>query len=251
MSGTPYRRLARSGVARLPARVFLALLLPAAIFVTAATAPDAMAGKAKCSSGSGLLSRVPPTVRKIVQELAPKYGLDPLLVYAVIAAESAFRTRAVSHANAQGLMQLIPGTAKRFGVKDPFDPKQNVRGGMKYLRWLLKKFEGNINHALAGYNAGEGAVMRYRGIPPYRETKAYVKKIRRMYNCGGGGNAPGKDSIRLASVFFDELGHLGESLDAVALENVRSDGELDDHAATSGVGLQGYSNDFSPVLSLD
>lgn len=120
-------------------------------------------------------------------------------------------------------MQLIPATAERFGVRDPFDPQQNIRGGMEYLHWLLNEFEGNLDHALAGYNAGEGAVIRYRGIPPYRETKAYVKKVRRLYRCGGGGGAVAADSIRLASLFFGELEAFGEEVEAVALDDVRGD----------------------------
>ena len=183
-------------------------------------------GCSKYSGRRSVVNRVPKQIRQIVDQLAPEYGLDPLLVYSVIAVESNFKTKAVSHANAQGLMQLIPATAKRFGVRNSFDPKQNVRGGMKYLRWLLKKFKGNVDHALAGYNAGEGAVMKYRGIPPYRETKAYVKKIRRIYGCGGGGGVIGEESIRLASAFFGGLEMLGEELDAVSLDDVRGDGGL-------------------------
>jgi hypothetical protein len=87
-----------------------------------------------------------------------------------------------SHKNAQGLMQLIPATARRFGVKDVWDPEQNLRGGMSYLRWLLDHFEGDVKLALAGYNAGEEAVRRYRGIPPYAETRAYVERISQRLN---------------------------------------------------------------------
>jgi len=116
-----------------------------------------------------------------VRRLAPHYGLDPKLVLAVIHAESAFNPAAVSHKNAHGLMQLIPQTAKRFGVKDINNPVQNLHGGMAYLRWLLAYFRGNLEHALAGYNAGEGAVLKYQGIPPYRETRNYVRKVIRTY----------------------------------------------------------------------
>ena len=112
-----------------------------------------------------------------VQNLAPEYGLDPVLVLAVIRAESNFNPQARSPKDAQGLMQLIPATAKRFGVNDVWDPLQNLHGGMAYLRWLLDFFEGNEAFALAGYNAGEMAVKRYRGVPPYAETRAYVKRI--------------------------------------------------------------------------
>jgi soluble lytic murein transglycosylase-like protein len=116
-----------------------------------------------------------------VRRLAPHYGLDPKLVLAVIHAESAFNPTARSPKNAHGLMQLIPQTAKRFGVRDIHNPVQNLHGGMAYLRWLLAYFKGNLEYALAGYNAGEGAVKRYRGIPPYRETRNYVRKVIRTY----------------------------------------------------------------------
>jgi soluble lytic murein transglycosylase-like protein len=116
-----------------------------------------------------------------VHRLAPHYGLDPDLVLAVIHAESAFNPAARSPKNAHGLMQLIPQTAKRFGVRDIYDPVQNLHGGMAYLRWLLAYFNGNLEHALAGYNAGEGAVIKYQGIPPYRETRNYVRKVIRTY----------------------------------------------------------------------
>ncbi len=116
-----------------------------------------------------------------VKMLAPRFSLDPQLVLALIQVESAFQPHARSHKNAQGLMQLIPATAQRFGVRNPMDPWQNLQGGMAYLRWLLNFFDGDVALALAGYNAGEGAVQRYGGIPPYPETTDYVKKILRRY----------------------------------------------------------------------
>jgi soluble lytic murein transglycosylase-like protein len=125
-----------------------------------------------------------PTRQQIeqwVRRLAPHYGLDPDLVLAVIHAESAFNPDARSPKNARGLMQLIPETARRFGVQDIHHPVQNLHGGMAYLRWLLAYFKGDLQHALAGYNAGEGAVDQYRGIPPYRETRQYVRKVIRVY----------------------------------------------------------------------
>jgi soluble lytic murein transglycosylase-like protein len=114
---------------------------------------------------------------KLVRSLAPQYHLDPNLVLAVVAAESNFDPSARSDKNAQGLMQLIPATAERFDVKDAWDPEQNLRGGMAYLRWLLQRFDGDVWLALAGYNAGEQAVERYKGIPPYPETRDYVDRI--------------------------------------------------------------------------
>lgn len=116
-----------------------------------------------------------------VNELAPQYQLDPALVLAVITAESNFRADAQSTASAMGLMQLIQATADRFGVQNVWDPQQNLRGGMAYLRWLLAFFQGDVQLALAGYNAGENAVERYRGIPPYPETQAYVARITQAY----------------------------------------------------------------------
>jgi len=123
--------------------------------------------------------------RKIVQDwvnqIAPGYGIDPLLVMAVIQAESAFKVSALSGKNAQGLMQLIPETAERFGVKDSWNPVQNIKGGTAYLHWLLRHFDGKVDWVLAAYNAGEGVVERYQGIPPYPETQNYVKQIQAVY----------------------------------------------------------------------
>lgn len=118
-------------------------------------------------------------IANLVRNLAPEYRLDPKLVLAVVEAESNFDPQALSSKNARGLMQLIPATAQRFGVKDVWDPEQNLRGGMAYLRWLLDHFNGDVRLALAGYNAGEEAVRRHRGVPPYDETRAYVKRIAR------------------------------------------------------------------------
>jgi hypothetical protein len=120
-------------------------------------------------------------VSAMVRAMAPEFGLDPELVLAVVAVESDFRPDIVSHRNAQGLMQLIPETARRFGVRDAFDPVENLAGGMRYLRWLLARFQGDVKLALAGYNAGEGAVIRYGGVPPYRETINYVERVGRLF----------------------------------------------------------------------
>ena len=120
-------------------------------------------------------------VVELVNRLAPEYGVHPKLALAVIRAESNFDPFARSEKNAQGLMQLIPDTAARFNVSRPFDPVQNVRGGLAYLRWLLAYFQGNVSLVAAAYNAGEGAVNRYRGIPPFPETRAYVKRIMELF----------------------------------------------------------------------
>lgn len=116
-----------------------------------------------------------------VRVIAPKFEIDPELVLAVIHAESNFNAKALSSKNAQGLMQLIPATAKRFGVVDSWNPVANIIGGTAYLHWLMRHFSGDVKLVLAGYNAGERAVEKYKGIPPYRETKHYVKRIIRRY----------------------------------------------------------------------
>jgi soluble lytic murein transglycosylase-like protein len=121
-------------------------------------------------------------VERIVKKLAPQYGLNPDLVLAVVAVESNFNPRALSRKNAKGLMQLIPQTAARFGVRDIWDPEQNLRGGMAYLRWLLGYFNGDLRLALAAYNAGEKTVDKYGGIPPYPETRNYVRRITESLN---------------------------------------------------------------------
>ena len=116
-----------------------------------------------------------------IEQYAMSYGVDPVLVRAVIQVESDFNPRCVSNKNARGLMQLIPETARRYGVADVFDPEQNIRGGVKYLADLLSMFPGDLPRALAAYNAGEGAVQRYGGIPPYEETSTYVKRAMTVY----------------------------------------------------------------------
>jgi len=116
-------------------------------------------------------------VAAMVRKIAPEFDVSPLLALAVIRAESNFDPHARSAKNAQGLMQLIPETAARFRVKNPFDPAQNIRGGLAYLRWLLAYFEGDVALVAAAYNAGERTVERYRGVPPYEETRAYVQRI--------------------------------------------------------------------------
>src|SRR5688572_9790805 len=113
----------------------------------------------------------------IIVEAAKHFDVDAALVSAVIKAESDYNPRTVSHKGARGLMQLMPATAKRFGVTNSFDPRQNIHAGTKYLRWLLEKFDGNADLAVAAYNAGEGNVWKYNGVPPFRETVNYINRI--------------------------------------------------------------------------
>lgn len=120
-------------------------------------------------------------IYRLVSRLAPQYGIDTDLAMAVIAVESGFNPRVTSPRNAQGLMQLIPDTARRFQVRDAYDPEQNIKGGLAYLRWLMDQFEGNVELVTAAYNAGEKTVEKYGGIPPYPETRNYVQKIRTLY----------------------------------------------------------------------
>ena len=119
----------------------------------------------------------PQKIFDLVMKMAPLFKVEPQLALAIISAESNFNALALSPKNAQGLMQLIPQTSERFNVKNPFDPAQNIRGGLTYLRWLLAYFEGDVALVAAAYNAGEGKVERYRGVPPYQETRAYVQRI--------------------------------------------------------------------------
>ena len=120
-------------------------------------------------------------LREIAAAAARRHGLDPDLVMAVVAVESGFRPEAVSPKGARGLMQLMPKTAAALGVEDAFDPAQNLDGGARHLGQLLTVYDGDLVRALAAYNAGEGAVLRHGGVPPYRETRAYVKKVLAQY----------------------------------------------------------------------
>ncbi|MEI7988305.1 MAG: lytic transglycosylase domain-containing protein [Chloroflexota bacterium] len=119
---------------------------------------------------------------EIISEVSKRYNVDPHLVQAVVKAESNFDPKAQSSAGATGLMQLMPGTAADLGVSNAYDPKQNIEGGVRYLRMLLDRYQGDISKALAGYNAGPGAVDQYNGVPPYAETQTYVNRVLNYYD---------------------------------------------------------------------
>jgi soluble lytic murein transglycosylase-like protein len=144
-------------------------------------APDCFTGNAftpgAASSQVLLPVEVPPRIEYLVRLLSPRYRIPPRLALAIIDVESRFDAKAVSAKNAQGLMQLMPETAQRFGVRDPFDQRDNIRGGLAYLSWLSAYYEGNVTLIAAAYNAGEGAVDKHLGVPPFPETQEYVRKV--------------------------------------------------------------------------
>lgn len=144
------------------------------------SAPIKGSGFSKVLETASNSSSIPATGGKydsVINEYASKYKVDPLLVKAVIHAESGFNSRAVSSCGAEGLMQLMPSTARGLGVTDSMDPVQNIAGGTRYLRYLLDKFGGNTSKTVAAYNAGPGSVQKYGGVPPYTETQNYVKRV--------------------------------------------------------------------------
>jgi soluble lytic murein transglycosylase-like protein len=145
-------------------------------------ARDKGARKPAAAAPSATSSKAPSDYDEFIREAAALYQIPEALVRAVIRVESNFDPRAISRANARGLMQLIPATAERMLVSDPFDARQNVLGGTRYLRVLANLFNGNLQLTIAAYNAGENAVIRYGGIPPYEETQAYVTRVLSFYN---------------------------------------------------------------------
>lgn len=126
---------------------------------------------------AGKFNAPPPHIEAMVRRLAPQYKVSPQLALSIIAVESNFDVTALSPKAAMGLMQLIPQTARRFGVRNAFDAQDNIKGGLAYLRWLLAYFEGDVILVAAAYNAGEGAVNQYRGVPPFYETREYVRRV--------------------------------------------------------------------------
>lgn len=128
------------------------------------------------------LSVVPPEeIDRLVQQTADRHQVDPKLVHAIIQVESDYNPAAVSNKGAMGLMQLVPATAQRYGVNNPFDPKQNIEGGVNHLKYLLDLFKGDLALSLAAYNAGENSVLRRGGVPDFQETRAYVRKVSGLY----------------------------------------------------------------------
>ncbi len=125
-------------------------------------------------------------ISHLVDQTASRFEVDPQLVHAIIQVESEYNPKAISRKGAMGLMQLIPSTAMRFGVENPFDPKQNIEGGVNYLKYLLDLFGGDLALSLAAYNAGEHSVMRFGGVPSFAETKHYVRKVTDLYQSGSG-----------------------------------------------------------------
>jgi hypothetical protein len=142
----------------------------------------------------GKASPPPPEISHLVEQAASRLQVDPELVHAIIKVESEYDPKAVSRKGAMGLMQLIPETAQRFGVEEPFNPRENIEGGVSYLKHLLDLYGGNLSLSLAAYNAGEGAVQRFGGVPSFPETQDYVRKVTNIYQSGSppsGTNAAG------------------------------------------------------------
>jgi len=195
-------------------RVFINAELPSqragtarAATSTARLVPASMRTRAERADALRHLSK--DELEKMAHEAAERHKLDPALVKAVIEAESNWNPGAVSSKGAQGLMQLVPGTAESLGVEDAFDPEQNLDGGVRHLRTLLEKYDGDLEKALAAYNAGSGAVDRAGGVPNYRETRNYVQKITDSYFRPGNGRS-GSIWSRARSIYrtVDERGRV-------------------------------------------
>jgi len=158
----------------------LTLILGLAISATA------QAGQSCATLDASDIKKRATKHQPMIKQHARKYGVDHRLIMAIITSESCFKTRARSHKGAFGLMQLMPKTGKRWGVKNRLSNSQNIRGGTRYIAHLIKRFNGNLRLALAAYNAGEGNVDKYRGIPPFKETRRYVRNVIKVYKKLGG-----------------------------------------------------------------
>jgi len=183
-----------------PARAQIAMLVDEQghkIFVNQAEAPvpSKQFTESSTSSVPGKFSAPPAAISQLVENTADRMQVDPKLVQAVIQVESGYNPRAVSSKGARGLMQLMPATAERFGVQNSFNPRQNIEGGVTYLRYLLDLFGGNVPLSVAAYNAGEHDVQRNGGIPPYAETVHYVQRVTRLYGSQGVVASPQKPAI--------------------------------------------------------
>jgi hypothetical protein len=173
------------------AKCFMIVMIVAAFVPLANAEGRTVTSVVKCDPRTGKLVRVtvvhgapqpatpPSELKNLIDGIAEKNQVEAPLVHSVIQAESNYNPLAVSSKGAQGLMQLIPATARRFGVKNSFDSTDNVEGGVKYLKYLLDLYHGDYSRAVAAYNAGEGAVARYGGVPPYKETRDYVAQVAR------------------------------------------------------------------------
>lgn len=181
------------------------------VFVNAEP-PASKPGSARHSAPAGrrgAAGMMREELERLVHETAERHQVDPVLVRAVIEAESNWNPQALSSKGAQGLMQLVPGTAGDLGVKDAFDPGQNLDGGVRYLKMLLEKYDGDLERALAAYNAGPSAVERAGGVPNYRETRAYVQKVTDSYfRPGSGRGASAFSQTRRIYRAVDEQGRL-------------------------------------------
>lgn len=156
------------------------LALVASVFTATFLAMPSIANACLHADKTSIQKKSAP-YQKSITKYAKQYRVDSNLIRSVIAVESCFNRKAVSPKGAQGLMQLIPDTAKRFGIKDSFNSDSNIKGGVRYLSFLQKRYAGNLKKILAAYNAGEGKVDYYKGIPPYKETQNYVKRVLALY----------------------------------------------------------------------
>ena len=159
---------------------FSRTILPAAACLLAAAAGHAGGSPVEGQGSSRRANTV--DLHQLVRDVSEEHGIDPRLVDALVRVESSYDPRAVSHRGAMGLMQLMPETARRLRIEDPFDPEQNVRAGVGEISRLMDRYAGDLPLALAAYNAGEGAIARYGGVPPYEETRTYVVRILTIYN---------------------------------------------------------------------